>query len=73
MNPLTVNPVIALDYARQTTAERIRLAEEHRRAALLGKQAASAPSTAWPPVPGAAGSPSPPDPRPGADCAMMGP
>ncbi len=32
MNPLTVNPVIALDHARRTSDERIRLAEDLHRA-----------------------------------------
>jgi hypothetical protein len=32
MNPLTVNPVIALDHVRRTVDERVRLAEDLHRA-----------------------------------------
>ncbi|GAB3792924.1 hypothetical protein GCM10027601_40880 [Nocardioides ungokensis] len=31
MNPLTVNPAIALDHARRANAEAVRTAERHRR------------------------------------------
>src|SRR6478672_4430547 len=31
MNPLTVNPAIALDHARRANAEAVRTAEQHRR------------------------------------------
>jgi hypothetical protein len=38
MNPLTINPVTALDFARQTNAERIRQAEQRRRAARVSSR-----------------------------------